>query len=313
MAIVTLGAIGNLAEDADDGDQETVSAAAHEESPTTDALPTTSPAPATSAATTSLAPPTTAAPTNADAPSDLLAALDLITVEREHGDGYERALFEHWIDADGDGCDTRQEVLSSEALTPGQGTCGIIAATWYSPFDDGEYVDPSELEIDHLVALKEAWDSGAWAWTADHRRAFANDLDHPEALVAVVSHQNQAKSDKDPSNWMPANEDAWCGYAADWVRVKVAWGLSMDESEAGRLRNVLEHCGPEPGTLVGARPVARPPSTHPQATASPSTVADAAYYPNCAAAHEDGAAPVRRGEPGYGRHLDRDGDGIGCE
>jgi len=281
--------------------------------------------------TTTAPPSTTVAPaTTAAVPDDVLGALAALAVRREHGEGYDRDAFDLWVDDDGDGCDTRQEVLAAERLAHGAGACGLIGATWYSPYDGGEYHDPADLEIDHLVALKEAWDSGAWAWTDAHRRAFANDLGHPEALIAVASHENRAKGDRDPSNWMPTERAAWCGYAADWVRVKAVWGLSVDGSEAGRLRVVLEGCGAEPGTLVGARP---DPSRRPLPTAPPTTPTTLAvaptegchpsYDPCVPVASDVDCAGGRGNGPAYtGRvrvigpdvyELDGDGDGIACD
>jgi hypothetical protein len=164
-----------------------------------------------------------------------------ITVEKEHRGGYDRDLFEHWVDADGDGCDTRDEVLQRDSLTPAQVDpvrCNVVAGDWVSAYDGVSTSNPGDLEIDHVVALKEAWDSGAWAWTPVQREAFANDLDDERTLRAVTSESNRAKSDKDPSNWLPRREDQ-CRYLGDWVAIKARWGLSMDPSEAGRIRNVI--------------------------------------------------------------------------
>jgi hypothetical protein len=118
-----------------------------------------------------------------------------------------------------------------------------------SAYDGLTVVDAAELDIDHVVALKEAWDSGAWQWTAERRIAYANDQTDPRTLVAVSAESNRAKGDRDPSNWLPATEDT-CRYVADWVAIKTTWGLSMDQSESGRIKNLLE--GPCIGTLLDA-------------------------------------------------------------
>ena len=101
---------------------------------------------------------------------------------------------------------------------------------------------PSDFDIDHLVPLAEAWDSGASEWDPDRRAAFANALDSPEALVAVSASSNRSKSDKDPAEWLPPDETYWCRYATDWVKVKSDWGLSVDPAEKSSLTQVLQGC-----------------------------------------------------------------------
>lgn len=91
--------------------------------------------------------------------------------------GYRRDEFPHWIDTDGDGCMTRQEVLVEESVTPAQmksDPCRVVAGEWISLYDGLRTGDPAGIEIDHVVALAEAWDSGASAWDEARRRAFAN-------------------------------------------------------------------------------------------------------------------------------------------
>ena len=172
-------------------------------------------------------------------------ALDVlrgIPVANENGRGYSRSLFKHWIDADGDSCNTREEVLIAESQSRAQVDpfgCKVIEGDWFSPYDGQVYTSPSNLDVDHVVPLKEAWDSGAWAWTSGRRQAFANDLSDPRSLIAVSASQNRSKGDKDPSNWIPAQQSYVCTYLADWVAIKAQWGLSMDQSEAGRIRNLL--------------------------------------------------------------------------
>lgn len=168
-----------------------------------------------------------------------------IKVARERPAGYKRSLFTHWTDEDGDGCDTRKEVLIAESSTRAQVDaygCAVIAGDWYSPYDGVSHTDPSDLDIDHFVPLKEAWDSGAHSWTSARRRQFANDLSDPRSLIAVTAGENRSKGDKDPSNWMPDRRNYWCTYIANWVAVKARWGLTMDESEAGRVRKIAAGC-----------------------------------------------------------------------
>ena len=135
-----------------------------------------------------------------------LAVLQTIRVENERPNGYQRSLFEHWRDIDGDGCDSRDQVLKRDSVTRAQVdpiSCDVIAGDWVSPYDGARFSDPSDIDIDHVVALKEAWDSGAWAWSSATRKAYANDTSDRRTLAAVTDRVNQQKSDKDPSNWLP--------------------------------------------------------------------------------------------------------------
>lgn len=156
---------------------------------------------------------------------------------------YDRDLFAEGLDEDGDGCRTRQEVLIEESLVePGIGAGCAVDGLWESIYDGVETSDASALEVDHLIALKEAWVSGAWAWTSDQRASFANDLDDYRSLNAVTSSSNQSKADKDPSRWVPGYEAFQCEYIADWVAVKWRWNLSVDQAERDALDSWLQTC-----------------------------------------------------------------------
>ena len=174
--------------------------------------------------------------------NDAKSVLASIKVENEYKSGYRRSLFVHWSDLDGNGCDTREEVLKRDSISKPQVDpyrCYVVAGDWYSKYDGKTLSDRSDVDIDHVVALKEAWDSGAWAWSMSQREAFANDLTDRRTLIAVTDRVNASKSDKDPSNWMPPLKSYWCTYLGDWISVKARWGLSMDQSEFGRIKNLL--------------------------------------------------------------------------
>lgn len=167
--------------------------------------------------------------------------------------GYDRGHFGGWRDDDGDGCDTRSEVLQAESAAPVElspAGCRVLAGQWLSIYDGYSTPHPDELEVDHLVSLSEAWRSGASAWSPERRAAFANDLGHPGALVAVTAAMNRSKGDRDPAAWQPPNRAAWCVYAADWVTVKARWQLTMDRAEATAVRNMLNGCGQPPTTTT---------------------------------------------------------------
>jgi hypothetical protein len=165
-------------------------------------------------------------------------------IKPEVTSGYDRDLFKHWIDADGDSCNAREEVLIIESLEPvtlGAG-CKVLTGRWLSNFDGIVITDSSKLDMDHMVPLKEAWDSGANAWSASRRQAFANDIDLPEALIAVSASSNRSKSARDPAEWLPTNTSYRCQYVEDWMTVKVKWELSVDAKEFEALRSVSVGC-----------------------------------------------------------------------
>ncbi len=174
----------------------------------------------------------------------LMTAIGDLTVASEVRTGYSRDLFPHWIDADGDGCSTRNEVLIEEADDPVtiSGTCTITSGRWFSYYDRVSWTDPADVDIDHMVPLAEAWDSGARSWTTSTRQAFANDLGDYRTLVGVTDDVNQAKGDQDPSTWKPKVTSTWCEYAEDWIEVKSHWRLSVTTAEKSALTDMLEKC-----------------------------------------------------------------------
>lgn len=173
--------------------------------------------------------------------ADLLSQLSLAP---EQGAGYDRDLFRHWVDSDSDGCNTRREVLIEEAIEKPTitGDCDLVGGVWYSVYDGVTTNDSGDFDIDHFIPLKEAWDSGAHSWNASQRRAFANDLGNPEALIAVSASSNRSKSDRDPADWLPPNQEYHCEYITDWIRVKILWRLSVDEREFQALRRIASDC-----------------------------------------------------------------------
>jgi len=167
-----------------------------------------------------------------------------LPVATEVRTGYDRDLFNLWIDADGDGCNTRYEVLIAEAVTaPTVGSgCSLTGGQWYSYYDGEYWTATSDLDIDHMVPLAEAWDSGARNWTAAQREAYANDLGDSRPLVAVTDNVNQSKSDQDPAEWMPSLTSVYCRYITDWVATKTRWGLSVDSTEKSSLTSYAAAC-----------------------------------------------------------------------
>ncbi|MFD3835282.1 HNH endonuclease family protein [Streptomyces sp. NPDC058642] len=164
-----------------------------------------------------------------------------LTVATEDRTGYSRDLFNHWITISGS-CNTRETVLKrdgSNVVT--DSACASTSGSWYSPYDGATWTVASDLDIDHLVPLAEAWDSGADSWTSAKRQSFANDLTRPQ-LIAVTDNVNQAKSDQDPATWMPSVTSYRCTYVRAWVQVKYYYDLSVDSAEKSALTGYLANC-----------------------------------------------------------------------
>ena len=133
---------------------------------------------------------------------------------------------------DGDGLDTRAEVLIDESTVRVTISGGIVrTGKWVSLYDNLTWTIGTDVDIDHVVALKEAWESGAYRWSASRRLAFANDLGVSWALRAVTDNVNSSKGDRDPASWLPPYRASTCTYLVGWVAVKLRWGLSVDAAE----------------------------------------------------------------------------------
>lgn len=164
-----------------------------------------------------------------------------LTVAAENRTGYSRDLFPHWITISGT-CNTRETVLKRDGTNVvTDSSCAATSGTWYSPYDGATWTAASDLDIDHLVPLAEAWDSGAGKWTTAQRQAFANDLTRPQ-LIAVTDNVNQAKGDQDPATWVPSRSAYVCTYVRAWVQVKYYYNLSVDSAEKSALQGYLANC-----------------------------------------------------------------------
>ena len=160
--------------------------------------------------------------------------------------GYNRSEWKHWNDEDGDCQDARQEVLVSESLVEvtfeTDRNCRVATGRWYGAFT-GAYVEaPGDLDVDHLVPLKNAHDSGGWSWNSIRKEEYANYLGDPDHLIAVTSTANRSKGAKGPEEWRPSDQGYWCRYATDWTEVKSEWGLTMTQGEAEAVIAMLDTC-----------------------------------------------------------------------
>jgi hypothetical protein len=154
--------------------------------------------------------------------------------------GYSREKFPHWRST-GKNCDVRDSVLKRDGSKVKLSGCNVVAGTWKSVYDDKTLSSPTQVDIDHVVPLANAWRSGAGSWTTDKREDFANDLDDPQ-LVAVSAGSNRSKGDQDPSTWKPPATDNWCHYAESWIAVKTHWKLTVTTAEKSALADMLEKC-----------------------------------------------------------------------
>lgn len=186
--------------------------------------------------------PAEAYPPDPPDPETSRANLDALVVETEgNGDGYDRDLFPHWDTVEGS-CDTRETVLQRDGSgVEVDDSCQPTTGSWYSVYDAVWVTDSSDVDIDHIVALAEAWKSGADGWDEATRRAFANDLTHSQ-LIAVSQSSNASKSDNDPAEWVPTNTSVHCIYAREWIDVKHVYGLSVDDAEKTALHGLLDTC-----------------------------------------------------------------------
>ncbi|MGB0208921.1 MAG: helix-hairpin-helix domain-containing protein [Ilumatobacteraceae bacterium] len=240
-----------------------------------------------SASTSIPTPDRVSAPTSIPTPENDAGLLGALTVVAEGPrTGYDRSLFSHWRDTNGSGCDARQDTLAEQVIGFPQvdlfDSCVIVEGDWYSIFDGVTHSgSPSELDIDHVIALAEAWDSGASTWDSATRRRFAND---PAHLVAVTASSNRSKSDADLADWRPIRS-AWCVTATITAEVKAAYGLSVDPAEYDAIAEMLGTCGASDQVTIGVAPV----GTVPVVTAAPTTSASPTTTQPTSVAPEDGS------------------------
>lgn len=172
------------------------------------------------------------------------AAIKVLKIAPDVREGYARSKFKHWSDLDKNGCNTRNDVILAEALVKPKVDkgCKIVKDTgkWYSAYDGLTVTNFSALDVDHMVPLAEAWDSGASKWDDARRQVYANDMGDANALIAVTAATNRSKSDQDPAEWLPAKDV--CTYVKNWVHVKVRWSLTVDEKELKVLKDTNAKC-----------------------------------------------------------------------
>jgi hypothetical protein len=275
--------------------------------------------------------PSSGTRTSTSAAAELLATLPV--KGRAPKTGYDRARFgQAWADTDRNGCDTRNDILvrdlTATTLKPGTRSCVILSGTLDDPYTATVIAfqrglnTSSAVQIDHVVALSDAWQKGAQQLTEAQRTALAND---PLNLLAVSGPANQQKSDGDAATWLPRNTAYRCAYVARQISVKATYKLWVTRAEHDAMATVLSKCdgilAPTNRITPATAPAQAAPATTAPASATPAAAQAvhaapapaAAHYANCAAVRAAGAAPIRAGQPGYSGKLDRDGDGVGCD
>jgi hypothetical protein len=181
------------------------------------------------------------------APIDALAALNNLEVKgRAAKTGYARSQFPHWSDPDRNGCDARNDTLKRDLtnITYKVGTrdCKVIAGQLLDPFS-GKVITFSTtkvvIDIDHVVALSNAWQTGAAYFDKNKRSQIAND---PLNLLAVDSKLNRQKGDGDAATWLPPSKEFRCEYVARQVAVKAKYGLWVTKPEKVAIDKILSTC-----------------------------------------------------------------------
>jgi hypothetical protein len=200
-----------------------------------------------------IAPPTAVA----DTAADTLAKLDTVAIKgRAPKTGYDRDLFgERWTDDvtveyGRNGCDTRNDILRRDLVDvvskPGSNGCAVLSGVLNDPYT-GNVVEfrrgpgtSAEVQIDHVVALSDAWQKGAQQWDEFTRRNFGND---PLNLQTTIGWVNQEKGDGDAATWLPPNVSYRCAYVTRIVDIKAAYGLWVTPAEHDAIARVLADCG----------------------------------------------------------------------
>lgn len=317
---------------------------------------------------------TSASPTPSETPlpeaktGTALAMLAELEVKgRAPKTGYERDFFGWRDDTDRNGCDTRNDVLRRDLrdITLRRSGCVVLGGTLSSKFSGETFDfirgDGNNIDIDHIVSLSNAWQTGAQSFDASTAVEFGND---PLNLLAVESRLNAQKSDSDAATWLPPHKPYRCEYVARQIAVKHKYELWVVPPEKEAMIRVLSSCDDEPAFASAAEwpsahggdvdGYAEAPGTKARSQQGSSGSGGSGgsgagsgksmgsgsgsgrssgsgsgsgssgggsgpgsgpggAYKNCTEARDRGGAPVHVGEPGYGSHLDRDGDGIGCE
>jgi hypothetical protein len=341
-AVAVLGGVAGAFEDPEPsapGTTVTVGTAAPttaQPGPTAAPSPAPTPTPsATADAAASASPPSPAPDPQAQArPGTALAAVAGLEVKgRAPKTGYDREAFAYRAyDQDRNGCDVRNDILRRDlvdlAIGAGTGGCVVESGTLHDPYS-GTAIPfvrgantSGDVQIDHVVALSDAWQKGAQAWDASTLREFGND---PLNLLAVDGPLNNQKGDGDTATWLPPNTAYRCEYVARQVAVKAEYRLWVTGAERDAMVRVLTACPDQPlparetaplmPELAAGAPAPEPaPTPGPARAPAPAGAGADPRFSSCAKALDAGYGPYVSGvDPEYAWYRDGDSDGTVCE
>ena len=290
--------------------------------------------------------PTSTAEENSDAATgEAMAALETLAVKgRAPRTGYDRENFgPAWSDTDRNGCDTRNDILARDlkgvTFRPGTHDCIVLTGVLDEPYTATQInfvrgQDTSTaVQIDHVVALADAWQKGAQQLDEATRLAFAND---PLNLLAVDGPANMQKSAGDAATWLPANRAFRCDYVARQISVKATYNLWVTKAEKDAMARVLADCpgqtlptehsatkayevsvvATQEPTSTAPAPVAEQPVPEPAPAVAPAFAETGTdpQFSSCKKAKAAGYGPYVAGvDPEYAWYRDGDNDGINCE
>jgi hypothetical protein len=189
------------------------------------------------------------------AATDTATKLNALVVADSQDVDYDRDEWKHWDNVTS--CwSVREQVLADEAVagslvlldakdkktTNVAQACKITSGKWIDPYTNKEFTDPGKLDIDHMIPLSKAAQSGAQGWDTAKKKAYANDRTYANHLLAVDASANRSKSDQGPADWKPSNEGYWCEYATSWVAVSANYQLTVSADDKAALIAMLQKC-----------------------------------------------------------------------
>jgi len=209
---------------------------------------TSSSSTSTSISTTSTTTTSSTSTTTTTTKSLKIALLPELKIQELSSDipEYNRDDWPHWNDSNKDCQDTRQEVLIAESFEDvvyeDSEACKVSTGKWFDSYTGIYFYNASDLDIDHLIPLKNVHNSGGYAWDRFLKSQYANDLLKPDTLIAVSLSSNRSKGARGPDEWKPTNQDYWCEYALDWARIKYYYNLTVTQSEWDALVEMVQSC-----------------------------------------------------------------------